>query len=156
MILVLSILFHLLFVAFWIGGMLFLPLVLLPAIKDHPDRIKLLYQTGLRFRFYGWWALGGIFLTGLLNLLAKGIPFEVSYFMQSSYGHWILVKVLLFILTMALGYWHDQKLGQHALDEIESEKREHFRKWARWSGRLTLLVALAAALIGVMLSRGSV
>lgn len=151
-----SILFHLLFVAFWIGGMLFLPLVLLPAIKEHPDRIKFLYQTGLRFRFYGWWALVGIFLTGLLNLLAKGIPFEVSYFMQSSYGHWILVKVLLFILTIALGYWHDQKFGQQALGEIQFEKRDHFRKWARWSGRLTLLMAVAALLIGVMLSRGSV
>jgi len=47
-----SVWLHIIGAAFWIGGMLFLPLVLLPGIKDHPDRKKLLLATGLKFRFY--------------------------------------------------------------------------------------------------------
>ena len=47
-----SVWLHVIGVSFWIGGMLFLPLVLLPGIKNHPDRSNLLMATGLKFRFF--------------------------------------------------------------------------------------------------------
>lgn len=34
----LSVFLHIVCAAFWIGGMLFLPLVVLPAIRDNPQR----------------------------------------------------------------------------------------------------------------------
>jgi uncharacterized membrane protein len=46
-----SVWLHIVGAAFWIGGMLFLPLVLLPGIKNNPDRQNLLMATGLKFRF---------------------------------------------------------------------------------------------------------
>jgi uncharacterized membrane protein len=45
-----SVFLHIALASFWIGGMLFLPLVILPEIKQHPDRIAILYKTGLKFK----------------------------------------------------------------------------------------------------------
>ena len=46
---IITLFLHILAASFWIGGMLFLPLVLLPGIKDKPDRVELLYKTGIKF-----------------------------------------------------------------------------------------------------------
>ena len=38
---------HVICAAFWIGGMLFIPLVLVPGIKNQPNRVLLLHKTGI-------------------------------------------------------------------------------------------------------------
>ncbi|HNG88851.1 MAG TPA: CopD family protein, partial [Saprospiraceae bacterium] len=111
----LSVFFHIVFASFWIGGMLFLPLVVLPGIKNHPDRIALLYKTGMAFRLFGWVALGGLVLTGVLNLYLRGLPFSWTFFAQSDYGRLLSLKLLLFLATLAAGGVHDFYFGKKAL-----------------------------------------
>src|SRR5678810_54190 len=81
-----SVWLHIVAGAFWIGGMLFLPLVLLPGIKDHPDRKNLLMATGLKFRFYGYIMLAMMFITGLLNIYLRGLSFSFNFFIMTRYG----------------------------------------------------------------------
>lgn len=152
----LSVFFHIVFAAFWIGGMLFLPLVLLPGIKNHPDRIALLYKTGIAFRVFGWVALTGLLVTGLLNFYLRGLPFTWDFLARSGYGNLLSLKLLLFLATLAVGSVHDFYFGKKALEDLQTSDNRQLKLLARWSGRINLLLALAMAFIGVVLSRGGV
>ncbi len=149
-----SVFFHVLFAAFWIGSMLTLPLILLPSIKDHPDRRKLLYATGLKLRFWGWMALIGLLLTGFTNIHFRGLNLNWTLFIENSYGQLISYKLILFALVLAVSGVHDFFIGGKALEDINEADSKRITLVARWSGRLILLLALAAAFIGVVASRG--
>lgn len=149
-----SVFFHIIFGAFWIGGMLFLPLVLLPSIKKHPDRILLLQQTGIKFRFFGWIALIGLTFTGILNMYLRGLPLSWDFVRQSNYGSLLQIKILLFILMLLIGGVHDFYIGTKSIEEMKAVNNGKFKQLARWSGRINLLLAFAIAFIGIVLSRG--
>lgn len=149
----LSVLIHILAGACWIGGMLFLPLVLLPAIQQHPERKRLLFATGLRFRTIGLAALAVLFLSGLTNMYFRGIPLTADFFLHAAYGRLVLWKTGLFLLLLALNAVHDLAYGRKAVEDSFSENPRLVRM-ARWSGRITLLVSLVMAWLGVLISRG--
>lgn len=149
-----SVFIHIVLAAFWIGGMLFLPLVILPGIKQHPDRIAILYTTGIKFRYYGWIALVGLFITGLLNMYMRGLPFTYKFFTQSDYGTLLTYKMLLFAGMLAVSATHDFVLGGKALEQMQNTDNRNFKLLARWSGRINLLLALIMAFLGLVLSRG--
>lgn len=150
----LSLLIHVLCAAFWTGGMLFLPLVLLPAIKNHPDRIALLYNTGLKFRFYGWWVMGLLLFSGVSNLYFKGIPFTWAFFVGNAYGKMVLLKLSGFLLILLISAVHDWYFGEKALETMQAAPDPRFRTFARWSGRFNLLLAVGMVFLGIALSRG--
>ena len=149
-----SVFVHIVFAAFWIGGMLFLPLVILPGIRDNPDRIAILYKTGITFRFYGWIALLGLLITGLLNIYLRSLPFTWVFFTQSNYGIVLSYKLLLFLGVLLVSGVHDFFIGRKALDEMQSGDNSQLRLVARWSGRISLLLSLVMAFLGLLLSRG--
>lgn len=149
-----SIYLHVVLAAFWIGGMLFLPLVLLPSIKSHPDRITLLYKTGIQFRFFGWIALVLLLITGFGNLYFRGLPITFSFFAESAFGNLVILKLLLFILILLISGVHDFYIGKKALEDHIQGNNLKLRMLARWTGRINLIIALSLAFIGVALSRG--
>lgn len=146
-----SVWLHVIGVSFWIGGMLFLPLVLLPAIKNNPDRANLLMATGLKFRFYGYIVLSLLLVTGIANIFLRGIDVSWKFFIVSRYGKLVLTKFLLFLSILAVSLWHDAQARRRLLSAEENRK---FKIVARWSGRILLIVSLTMAFIGVVLSRG--
>jgi putative copper resistance protein D len=150
----LSVWLHIVLAAFWIGGMLFLPLVILPGIKQHPDRIQLLYVTGLKFRFYGWVAMVGLFLSGWTNMYLRGMHFSLDFFLNNQYGQLIGWKLLLFTLILIISGVHDFVYGNKALEELKQGENLRFRNLARWSGRINLLLAMTMAFLGLIASRG--
>lgn len=149
-----SVWLHIVLAAFWIGGMLFLPLVILPGIKQHPDRIKLLYVTGLKFRFYGWVALTGLFLSGWTNMYLRGMPVSLDFFLNNQYGRLIGWKLILFTVILSFSAVHDFVYGSKALETFQQGDHRRFRQLARWTGRINLLLALAMAFLGLIASRG--
>ena len=146
-----SVWLHIIGVSFWIGGMLFLPMVLLPAIKDHPDRRNLLMATGLKFRFFGYVVLTLLLATGILNMYLRGIDLSWKFLVISRYGKLVIVKLLLFVLILTVSLVHDVHARKRLLNDEELRK---FKIIARWSGRILLIISLAMAYIGVVLSRG--
>ena len=147
-----SVWLHIIGAAFWIGGMLFLPLVLLPGIKDHPDRKKLLLATGLKFRFYGYIVLAMMFITGLLNIYFRGISFSVKFFFETKYGSLVSIKILLFITMIIVSLFHDLLFGRKAIeDQLINDNT--LKLIARWTGRVLLIISLVMAFIGVVISR---
>jgi putative copper export protein len=146
-----SVWLHIIGVSFWIGGMLFLSMVLLPAIKDHPDRKNLLMATGLKFRFFGYVVLTLLLVTGILNIYLRGIDLSWKFLVISRYGKLVIAKLLLFILILTVSLIHDIQARKRLLNDEELKK---FKVIARWSGRVLLIISVTMAYIGVILSRG--
>jgi len=146
-----SVWLHIVGASFWIGGMLFLPFVLLPGIKNHPDRKNLLMATGLKFRFYGYIVLAMLFITGLLNIYFRGLSFSFNFFIRTRYGQLVELKIILFVLMITISLLHDLIVGRKAIEQTENQ---NIKLIASWTGRLLLLIALIMAYIGVVISRG--
>lgn len=146
-----SVWLHIIGVSFWIGSMLFLPLALLPAIKNNPGKANLMMETGIKFRFYGYITMALLLITGIANIFLRGIKISLDFFLESSYGNLVIVKIILFLSILAIGFWHDVHAKKRLLSEAHNRK---FKMVARWSGRLMLLISLLMAFIGVILSRG--
>ncbi len=149
-----SVFIHVICAAFWIGGMLFIPLILVPSIKNQPNRILLLYKTGIKFRFYGWISIVVLFITGFLNMYFKGLPFTLEFFTNSNYGKLLSLKLGLFVLMLLIAGIHDFYYGIKSIDEMQQTSNDKYKLMARWTGMLNLLLALAIAFIGIALSRG--
>ena len=151
---VISVFLHVVFTAFWIGGMLFLPLVLLPGIRNSSERTFLIHKTGIKFRFYGWIALIGLLVTGTYNMHIKGMPFNWEFLTENSYGRILGIKLLAFTVMILIGGIHDFYIGNKAIKQMSQNDNGKLKLIARWSGRINLLLALTIALLGVALSRG--
>ena len=149
-----SVFIHVICAAFWIGGMLFIPLVLVPGIKNKPNRMLLLHKTGIKFRFYGWLAVIILIISGVLNIYFRGLPFTVEFFINTSYGKLLSLKLALFVVMLLVGGIHDFYFGMKSIDEMQQSLGKKFKMLARWTGMLNLLLALIIAFLGVAISRG--
>lgn len=133
---------HVLAAITWIGGSLFIALVLVPVarrLEDPRHRTRLVQDTGRRFRTVGWVALGLLVLTGLGNLWLYPV------FWASPRLH---AKLALVLLALLLGALHDFVLGPRA---GQPGADPAFRARASWVARLNVLVALAIVAFGLAL-----
>ncbi|MBS1621132.1 MAG: DUF4149 domain-containing protein [Bacteroidetes bacterium] len=151
---IISVWLHIVGASFWIGGMLFMPLVLLPGIKNNPERRQVLMITGLKFRFYGYIVVALLFITGITNMYFRGIHFTWNFFTGSNYGRLVITKVVLFIIILVISLIHDYFIGRKAVGEMQESDRKKIRIIATWSGRILALISLTMAYIGVIISRG--
>ena len=149
-----SVWLHILGATFWIGGMLFLPLVLLPSIKNSHERSQLLMATGLKFRFYGYIVLVLMFVTGMVNMSLKGVQFSWRFFNETHYGKLVIIKVILFFSLALISLTHDLIAGRKFLGQMQKEQGAKVKLISRWTGRILLIISLIMAYIGVLLSRG--
>ena len=128
----------------WIGGMLFIALVLVPAarrLEDQALRARLVQTTGLRFRTVGWVAIGVLVVTGLLNLWMHPVLLSSTRF------HW---KLGLVVLALILSAFHDFVLGPRAGARGADPSA---RVRASWIARINVLVVLVIVALGLSLFR---
>jgi uncharacterized membrane protein len=133
---------HVLSAITWVGGMLFIALVLVPTVRGLGDgtlRARLIQDSGQRFRVVAWIALGVLVFTGLLNLWLQPVLLRSPRF----HG-----KLGLVGLTLILSAFHDFVLGPRAgLAGADPSARVR----ASWVARLNVLVALVIVLLGLSL-----
>jgi uncharacterized membrane protein len=128
----------------WIGGMLFIALVLVPIarrLEDQALRARLVRETGLRFRTVAWSALGVLVVTGLVNLWMHPALLSSSRF----HG-----KLGLVVLTLILSAFHDFVLGPRA-GAPGADPSARVR--ASWVARVNVLVVLVIVLLALSLFR---
>jgi putative copper resistance protein D len=134
---------HLVAAITWIGGMLFVALVLVPIVRrEEPAlRTRLFHAVGVRFRTIGWIALSVLVATGLGNLWLH------PYFLRLPRFHW---KLGLVALALALAVVHDFVLGPRA---GRPGAAPAVRVGASWIARINVLVVLVIVLLGLGLIR---
>jgi len=161
----LSVWLHIMAAIVWVGGTIFLVVVLVPAIR-RPEfagiASALIRFTALRFRWVGWVCFGIFVLTGIVNLEARGIGLQElqdAIFWQGSFGRTLAIKLILVAAILLISAFHDFFLGPRAAAAWEADPASaetlRLRRQAVQLGRLNLLLALVVIVLGVMLVRGA-
>ncbi|MBI5233560.1 MAG: DUF4149 domain-containing protein [Deltaproteobacteria bacterium] len=154
MMLQLSLFLHVIAAIFWIGGMLFLTLVIVPFLslmKDSKERQAVYQQVGVRFRFWGWIAIAILLVTGPINLYYLGTPFSALIdprFYSTAYGRAVSAKLGLVFIIVISSLVHDFWLGPNA------RVSPRFSMFARIAGRGNLLIALLIVIFAVFIRTG--
>lgn len=149
---------HILAAMIWVGGMLFLSLVLAPLIRSQttaPEFMALFRSAALRFRVVAWAAIGILLITGPMLLSERGIALTAP----SSWPDLVRLKLALVGVLLVLTVLHDLVLGPRvshavAIPEASRTAWEHLIvRTARWLPRISLLLALAVVISAVVLAR---
>lgn len=148
----LSVWLHLLAMATWLGGMLFLAVVVLPILRrGEPAQLGVfMSRAAPRLRAVGWVCLIMLGVTGLIQLHVRGQAFTDGL---------ILVKLLVFGAILVISLVHDFWLGPLASAAMRDRPGDpatlRHRKVALGMGRVTALLGLVAFTLGVFLVRGT-
>ena len=156
-----SVFIHILAAAVWVGGMAFIALALVPVLRREENKgqaMRLIRETGHRFRTVGWVSMGVLILTGMFNMhfrgwLTAGVPFWTG-----TLGNILSLKIMLVLVMFILSGIHDFYVGPGATnawrEDPTSEKAMHYRKAASYMGRVNMLLALVVIALAVILVRG--
>ena len=124
----------------WVGGMVFVALVLVPVTRGLEDpglRRRLMHEAGVRFRLVGWLAIAVLLATGLLNIWLRPELLTLTRF-------W--VKVALVALAIVFSVLHDFVLGPRA---GRPDASPLMRPAASWIARVNILLVLAVLYLGL-------
>ena len=127
----------------WLGGMLFIALVLVPVtrrVQDPDLRSELISQTGKRFRTVAWIALAVLVATGLAILFRRPWLLRLPAFQ---------LKVALVVLALGLSALHDFVLGPR-VGKLPPGVTAPQRR-VSWIARINVLIVLTVVLLGLSL-----
>jgi uncharacterized membrane protein len=168
----LSVFLHILSAVIWIGGMLFLALVVVPTTRGLPpaERASLFGAVGRRFRTVGWVCIVTLLVTGTVNTAYRGVTWDNLFTTQlwgSSFGTTLALKLAVVVVMIALSVYHDFVIGPKSVRLLEQTaghdlpahpERLHeamrLRRLASVLGRLEAILALVVLALAIMLVRG--
>ena len=153
---------HVVAAIFWVGGQLFLVLVVLPVLRQEmaeADRVRVVSRVGRRFALLSSVALAVILVTGPLNAIEHGLSWSILR--DTQWGHILVAKVLLVIVMLGLtgvhGAYYGRRLEQlgttgNTTPADRARRRDLQRQSARLSA-LNLVLNLTIVSLAVWLSR---
>ncbi len=101
----------------------------------------------MRFRALGWWAIGVLLLTGLLNPRLRGWWIDT--------GHALAWKLGLVAFMLVVSAVHDFVIGPRAGRAAPgSPEAMTLRRRAAWAARINALAAVGLVVAAVQLARG--
>jgi len=146
---------HVISAIFWVGGMLFLVLVIAPYLKTLTDptaKSKIFQVVGKQFRLWGWVAIITLLVTGPFILyMIYGIPVQKAFSAEvhsTGFGKALGLKLALVILIVLSAGVHDFWIGPRA------RASRAFSKIARIFGRGNMLIALLIVILAVVMRLG--
>jgi uncharacterized membrane protein len=149
---------HVLAAVSWIGGTIFLSVVLVPVLRRESfasQKALLFRTTALRFRVVVWGSIATLLLTGSLLLHQRGISIADPAGWPMVLGIKLGLVAILLLFTVT----HDLIIGPRVgrILQIPTESRtssDHAMvAWSPWIARCSLVLTLAVLLAAVMLVR---
>jgi uncharacterized membrane protein len=154
---------HVLAAMLWLGGMFFLGVVgapVLRAVEPPALRQRLFQQLGMRARALGWWAIGILLVTGMLNLhfrdwLHWSGVLGAPAFWRTGTGTALAIKLVAVAVMVVVSAVHDFVLGPAAgRMEAGSSAALAFRRRAALLARANALLGVLIVIAAVRLARG--
>ncbi len=154
---------HVLAAMLWLGGMFFFGIVGAPVLRglSPPElRQQLFQQLGLRFRTVGWWAIGVLIVTGVVNLHYRGLlqwdgVLGTGAFWQTTLGQTLALKLIAVATMLVISAVHDFSLGPLAgTAAAESPRAIVLRRRAALLARINAAVGIIVVIAAVRLARG--
>ena len=158
-----SVWLHILAATTWIGGMLFLVLVVVPWLRrgGRAAGAAFLRETGERFRSVGWACFAIVLVTGSFNLWVRGVrigSFFNAAWRETPFGRAVLWKLGVFAVVLAVSAYHDFVIGPRATRALAADPRsaeaEALRRRASLLGRINAVLAFVLVALAVFLVRG--
>lgn len=149
---------HLLAAVTWIGGMLFLSLVLVPVFKREGlagERRQLFVSLAVRFRGIVWTSILLLLVTGTLLLGGRGHSWWAAADWPFSLQLKLTLVGLLIALTAAHDFWLGPKVGQIVRAGPESHRpwEGFLLRFFPWIARLGLVIAIMILYLGLSVAR---
>lgn len=153
----LNVFVHVLATVVWAGGMIFLGPIAAPALRrvEPPSvRAQVFLTLGRRFRPVGWACLVLLVVTGFLNLVLLGVPWSLSAWLASPFGHALLTKLVLVAAVIVLSALHDFVWGPRAFAlGPESPEGQRYRRRSITVARVNTVLVILIIFLGVSLRR---
>jgi putative copper export protein len=152
---------HLVAASIWVGGSIFLGIVLAPMLKSITgtleERIALMIKIGRRFNKIAMPSFVILIVTGIYNsrvfLQEPGLLFETNY------GIILLFKIILVIATLIIYIIHIRILNTKTEKTLSGGYAEtiyvqSIRSKIIYLGRITVILSVAILLLAAMLDNG--
>ena len=152
---------HLIAASIWVGGSIFIGIVLAPLLKTISDsiegRLSIMIRVGRKFNKIGIPSLIVLIATGIYNSI--GFIVNPSLILSTSYGIVLLVKIILVILLIITFAVHVRLIRTEVERKIESKQLtgeflQKLRSKIIMLGRITVILSLAILLMASLLHSG--
>ncbi len=152
---------HLVFTSVWVGGSIFLGIVLAPLLKktihDINKRIALMVTVGRRFNFFAGPSLLILIITGMYN--ARSFLYAPYLLFDSIYGYVLLAKIILVTITIIIYIIHILILNKKVeIKILQQDIPDYYFKDLRDKiillGRLTVGLSIGIILLAAILNKG--
>jgi putative copper export protein len=152
---------HLIAASIWVGGSIFIGIVLAPLLKTISDsiegRLSIMIRVGRKFNKIGVPSLIVLIATGIYNSI--GFIVKPSMIFSTSYGIVLLIKIILVIILIITFAIHVRLIRSEVERKIESKQLsgeflQKLRSKIIMLGRLTVILSLAILLMAALLHSG--
>jgi putative copper export protein len=138
---------HLVATITWIGGLLFLWLVLRPVVSKLPVQSQgkeTLHRVEERFRTIRWISLIILVVTGFFNILREGGAARL----ETNWGGVLLIKLLFVAIVVGLTWVNDYLIVPNTVGESANPSSEQM---SHLLNRVILILSLVIVFVGVYL-----
>lgn len=152
---------HLICASIWVGGSIFLGLILAPMLgaitNSMEERLSIMIRVGRRFNTVALPSLFILVITGLYNSRASLIDSGTLF--GTSYGIILLIKIVLVIAMLATYFIHIRLLSSEVEKRIKSENVyglyvQSIRSKIIVLGRITVIMSVVILLLAAFLQNG--
>ncbi len=152
---------HLVAASIWVGGSIFIGIVLAPLLKTFSDsiegRLSIMIRVGRKFNKIAIPSLIALIVTGIYN--SSNLLSKPSLILSTTYGEILVVKVILVIILLITFAIHVRLIRSEVEKKIESgqiseERLQKIRSKIIALGRITVIVSIAILLMAALLHSG--
>jgi putative copper export protein len=152
---------HLVAASIWVGGSIFIGIVLAPLLKTISDsvegRLSIMIRVGRKFNKIAVPSLIILIASGLYN--SSGYLSKPSLFLSTNYGIVLIAKIVLVIILIITFLIHVRLIRKETEKKIESkelseEAIQKLRSKIISLGRITVIVSVAILLTAALLRSG--
>ncbi len=153
---------HLICASIWVGGSIFIGVVLVPVLKSYTKSVEelvaLMVRVGRRFNKITVPAFAILIATGIYN--SRGFIESPGALMESSYGQLLLVKIILVVATVITYVVHVRLLDADMERKIMSGQGgnvyvQSIRKKIIILGEVIVILSIAILLLAALLDSGA-
>jgi len=152
---------HLICASIWVGGSIFIGVVLVPVLKSHTKSIEelvaLMVKVGRRFNKMTVPAFGILMATGIYN--SRGFIGDPGAMLETTYGTILLTKIILVIATVVTYVVHIRLLNADMERKILSGKGgniyvQSVRRKLIVLGEIIVVLSILILLLAALLDGG--
>lgn len=154
---------HLTCASIWVGGSLFLGIVLAPmlgTIAESPaDRLALMLRIGRRFNRFALPSFIVLIITGIYN--SRALLLQPNALIDSEYGIILSIKIIFVIVTLIFYVIHIRSIDVETENRIRSgdstnSSIQHIRSRIILLGRMIVGLSVIILFLGALLNNSGV